>query len=108
MKIRIRSNGNSISINKFSQAGWQFLFHRHRCTPNQKGNYEDISVERSLNLNSDKVVGILETILSLRVRYFRPLISNNNQKDLALIYRFFQMLFKINPRRDRIHILEYS
>ena len=73
---------------------------------NQEGNDQDVLIKRGLDLYSDKVTRILQTVFLFRSGSIQPSVPDHDQKDLAPADCFFEMLLEIDPQWNRIHILE--
>ncbi len=100
MEIWIRPNRYAVSVNKFSETGWQGLFTGHFRAAHQERDHRDASLQSGLISILTKSVGSSSRFFPSCVTCIQPVVTNDREQDITFSYLLVQVFFEIKSQRD--------
>ena len=98
---------NRLALGERAQFRWQRGRRRHRRTPDQHRDHLVTVDECGCELSTHVVVGIGESMLSVRSRGHKPAWSNDGQGDITLIEGSLDGVVEVFAGTDGHHILKH-
>jgi len=105
---RCKTHFNAIPERKFFEFLGQLACIRNPGAIHQDWDHRDIALKRRSNLDSNEIVWILQTMVSMFITRIEPISSNDREQHLALGNFIVQDPYKICPKWNSVQVHEQN
>ena len=105
---RCKPHINPVPERQFFEFLGQLAYIRNRSAIHQNRNNRDIALKGRSNLDSDEIIWILQTAVSMFITRIDPISSNDREQHVALGNFIMQDPYEICPKWNSVHVHEQN